>query len=102
MAVSKKAPRVSIADRLSDIESSGIQEKKTTVPEVQEMEDDSDITVVGIRLHKKERNEIKSFFAAYGLTVSAGLRLSLAYFEEKARKGDIKITKSGVVELSRN
>ena len=104
MAVAtKKKPteKVSVLSQLSNIEESGIQNnEQVKVPTVSEedVEDGNDITVVGIRLHKSERNKIKAFFAAYGLTVSSGLRLALNYLEQQAEDGEIRITKAGVIQ----
>ena len=49
------------------------------------------------RLSKGKRNEFKSFFSQYGITMNSGIEMSIEYVMRQVRAGEATISKGGII-----
>ncbi len=71
-------------------------ELKTSEPAAQESDKKYSDTVIA-RLSKGKRNEFKSFFSQYGITMNSGIEMSIEYVMRKVRSGEASISKGGII-----
>lgn len=48
------------------------------------------------RLSKGKRNEFKSFFSKYGITMNSGIEMCIEYVLDQVNSGILKISKAGI------
>ena len=92
MAIAKKSASFNISDNLQKIKETTKEKKKEILP------DSFETTICSVRLSMDERDELKSFFATNGVTLSRGLLLGAFYLEDQVKNGNIRLTRSGLFQ----
>lgn len=57
-------------------------------------------TQIAVASDAQTKSEWKSFFAKYGLSLSSGIAIAVDFLQEKVKRGDVKLKKSGIIELN--
>ena len=54
-------------------------------------------TLVVFRTTEEYKGRLKSFFSGHGLSLSKGILLACAYFEQQVRDGKVEVNPAGIV-----
>lgn len=64
-----------------------IIQKKTSIKDTQ----------IIFRTTEENKNQLKGFFATYGITLSKGIQLACFYLEQQIKSGNVEINAAGLI-----
>lgn len=68
-------------------EQSPVIQKKTAIKDTQ----------IIFRTTEENKNQLKGFFATYGITLSKGIQLACFYLEQQIKNGNVEINAAGLI-----
>ena len=54
-------------------------------------------TQIIFRTTEENKNQLKGFFATYGITLSKGIQLACFYLEQQIKNGNVEINAAGLI-----
>ena len=65
-------------------------------PENPQEENIKDTQII-FRTTEENKNQLKGFFATYGITLSKGIQLACFYLEQQIKNGNVEINAAGLI-----